>query len=73
MKGLILNSLKKKILLVEQIIDGHTALIDEISSIKNDIKRIEESNQIANIGYAGIGLGITGIIIASITYLKTRN
>ena len=59
-------------LTVEQIIDGHTALIDEISSMKTDIKRIDESNQMQNIGYVGIGLGIIGIIIASIAITKNR-
>ena len=59
-------------LTVEQIIDGHTAVIDEISSIKNDIKKIKESNQIEIVGYAGIGLGIAGIVIASIAISKTK-
>ena len=57
-------------LTVQQIIDGHTAVIDEISSIKNDIKRIDESNQMQSVGYAGIGLGIAGIVIASIALAK---
>ena len=63
---------QKEDLTVEQIIVGHTALIDEISSIKSDIKRIEESNQIANIGYVGIGLGIAGIVIGSVAYSKIK-
>ena len=59
-------------LTVQQMIDGHTALIDEISSMKSDIKRIDESNQMGNIGYAGIGLGIAGIVIASIALSKRK-
>ena len=56
----------------EQIIEGHTSLIDEISSIKGDIKKIEESSQMASVGYAGIGLGIAGIAIGAIALSKTR-
>ena len=59
-------------LTIQQMIDGHTALIDEISSMKNDIKRIDESNQMESIGYAGIGLGIAGIAIASIALSKRK-
>jgi hypothetical protein len=56
----------------EQIIKGHTSLIDEISSLKGDIKRIDESSQMTSIGYAGIGLGIAGIVIAMIALSKIR-
>jgi hypothetical protein len=56
----------------EQIIEAHTSIIDEISSIKGDIKRIEGSSQIASASYAGIGLGITGIVIALVALSKTR-
>jgi len=59
-------------LTVEQIIDGHTALIDEINSMKNDIKRIDKSHQMENLGYAGITLGIVGIVIASIAMKKSK-
>lgn len=56
----------------QQIIEGHTSLIDEINSLKDDIKRIEGSNQIAGIGYIGIGLGMAGIVIAVIALSKTK-
>ncbi len=59
-------------LTVEQIIDGHTALIDEISSIKNEINTIKESNQMGNLGYAGIGLGIIGIVIAIVALRRNK-
>jgi len=56
----------------DQIIEAHTSLIDEISSIKSDIKRIEESNTVANIGYAGIGLAIAAIVTAVFAISKTK-
>lgn len=59
-------------LTIQQIIDGHTAIIDEISSMKSDIKKIEESNQMNIVSYVGIGLGITGIVIASIALSKRQ-
>lgn len=60
-------------LTVQQIIDGHTVLIDEIGSIKDDVKRLDESYRVQDIGYAGIGLGIAGIVIASIALSKKRD
>ena len=59
-------------LTVQQIIDGHTALIDEISSIKKEIQQINDSNQMYYAGYIGIGLGIIGIVIASFALSKSK-
>ena len=59
-------------LTVQQIIDGHTALIDEISSIKKEIQQINDSNQMFYAGYIGIGLGIIGIVIASVALFKNK-
>ena len=57
---------------VQQMIDGHTALIEDVNDLKDSTKRLEESNQAMNIGYAGIGLGIAAIIIASIAISKRK-
>ena len=57
---------------ITQMIDGHTALIEDVSDMKESIKNLEK-NQSNNIGYVGIGVGIIGIIIAIIAFVKSRN
>jgi len=55
---------------LNQLIDGHTALVGEIHNLKESVTKLEQSNQQMNIGY--IGIGFTGIIIASIALSKTK-
>ena len=57
---------------VQQMIDGHTALIEDVSELKETVEKLESSNQATNIGYLGIGLGIAGIVVASIAISKTK-
>jgi hypothetical protein len=57
---------------LNQLIDGHTALVGEINDLKESVAKLEQSNQQMNIGYIGIGIGIIGIIIASIAFSKTK-
>ena len=57
---------------LNQLIDGHTTLVGEINDLKKSISKLEQSNQQITIGYFGIGLGISGIIIASIALSKTK-
>ena len=57
---------------LNQLIDGHTALVGEINDLKESITKLEQSNQQMNIGYIGIGIGIIGIIIATIALSKTK-
>ncbi len=59
-------------LTVQQIIDGHTALIDEISSLKREIQQINDSNQMVYVGFVGVGLGIIGIVIASYALFRNK-
>lgn len=59
-------------LTLNQLIDGHTSLVEEINDLKESVTKLEKLNQQMNIGYISISLGITGIIIASIALSKIK-
>jgi len=59
-------------LTLNQIIDGHTALIADINNLKESVKNLEEI-QANNMGYVGIGIGVVGIVIAIIALVKSKN
>ena len=56
---------------VQQMIDGHTALIEDVSELKDSVTTLEEL-QSNNIGYIGIGVGILGIAIAIVAITKSK-
>lgn len=57
---------------LNQLIDGHTTLVGEINDLNESVAHLEKTNQQSNFGYAGMGLGIVGIIIAIFALNKTR-
>ncbi|QMU54108.1 MAG: hypothetical protein GKS07_03810 [Nitrosopumilus sp.] len=59
-------------LTVTQMIDGHTALIEDVSNLKSSVNNLENM-QFNNIGFVGIGVGIIGIVVAVVALVKSRN
>ena len=59
-------------LTLNQLIDGHTAVVGEVNDLKESIIILEQSNSQNNIGYAGIGLGITALVIAGIALTRSK-
>ena len=57
---------------VQQMIDGHTALIEDIGDLEDSVKNLEETKQQMDMGYAGIGVGIIGIAIAVVALAKSK-
>ena len=58
-------------LTLNQIIDGHTALISDIHNLKESVKNLENEKS-TNIEYVGVGTGFIGIIIAVIALVRTK-
>ena len=54
---------------VTQMIDGHTALIEDVGDLKKSII-ILENNQSSNMGYIAIGIGIIAIAIFAVIKSK---
>jgi len=57
---------------LNQLIDGHTALLGEVSALKESVTTLENQNQQFIIGYVAIGLGIIGIAIAIVALSRTK-
>ena len=60
-------------LTVTQMIDGHTALISDMSAMKESVDDLEDMNSSVNTGYAGIFIGVIGIIIAVIALMRSKS
>jgi len=58
-------------LTLNQIIDGHTTLIEDIQNLKESVKTLEDKNSTDG-EYVGIGLGFIGIIIAIAALVRSK-
>ena len=56
---------------ITQMIDGHTALIEDVSDLKETVHDLKEI-QSHDLVYVGIGIGIIGILIAIIALVKHK-
>jgi hypothetical protein len=59
-------------LTLNQLIDGHTAVVGEVNDLKESIIILEKSNSQNSIGYAGIGLGVAALVIAGIALARSK-
>ena len=58
---------------VQQMIDGHTALIEDVKELKDSVNQIENTSQPMDMGYIGIGVGVIGIAIAAVALARSKN
>jgi hypothetical protein len=59
-------------LTLNQLIDGHTAVVGEVNDLKESVSNLEQTESGNEISYAGIGLGIIAIIIAGISLGRSK-
>ena len=55
---------------VRQMIDGHTALIEDIGELKESVSSLEKNKQSIDVGY--VGIGVIGIVIALVALTKSK-
>jgi hypothetical protein len=58
-------------LTLRQMIDGHTALVEDVSELKKSVDMLEQTRQM-DTGYMGIGVGVIGIMIAVVALVKSK-
>jgi len=59
-------------LTLNQLIDGHTAVVGEVNALKESVSELEKSNMQLGLGFVGIAIGIIAIVISVITLLKSK-
>ena len=59
-------------LTLNQLIDGHTAVVGEVNQLKLSVENLEKTNMQMSIGYAGIIIGIVAIVISSLAIIKSK-
>ena len=59
-------------LTLNQLIDGHTAVVGEVNALKESVTELEKSNMQLSLGFVGITIGIIAIVISVIALLKSK-
>ena len=59
-------------LTLNQLIDGHTAVVGEVNILKESVAELEKSNMQSNLVFIGIAIGIIALIISVIALLKSK-
>jgi len=59
-------------LTLNQLIDGHTAVVGEVNALKESVSELEKSNMQLSLGFVGITIGIVAIVISVIALLKSK-
>ena len=59
-------------LTLNQLIDGHTAVVGEVNDLKDSVNQLEETNSQNNIVYSSIGLAIAAIAIAVVALARSK-
>lgn len=57
---------------ITQMIDGHTALIEDVSDLKESVAGLEQASGQLSVGYVGAGLGIAGIAVAAVAMARSK-
>lgn len=59
-------------LTLNQLIDGHTALVDDINDLKESVLFLKQSNSQYIIGYIGMGIGMIAVTLAGISLIRSK-
>jgi len=59
-------------LTLNQLIDGHTAVVGEVNDLKESVSKLEQSKMQNNLSYTGLGLGFVAIAIAGVALAKSK-
>ena len=59
-------------LTLNQLIDGHTAVVAEVNILKESVAELEKSNMQSSLGFIGIAIGIIALAISIIALFKSK-
>ncbi len=57
---------------VTQMVEGHTALIEYVNDLGDDVADLKRDGQRPDVGYVGAGLGLAGLAVAVVAVIRSR-